>query len=84
MKRRHTIGLLALATALAAVASASSALERPSGTLRLSATLATKWKFNDAYCPPRSPVNIACVRFVGTGPISGLGLAKSTYVKTRS
>ena len=82
MNRRYASGLLALAIGLTAVASATSALDRTSGTLRVSATLATKWKFGDAYCPPKSPVNIACVRFVGTGPIPGLGLAKSTYVKT--
>jgi HYR domain len=82
MTRTHTIGLGALVTALALAGSATSASDRESGTLRVNAKLAARWKFNDAHCPPRSPVNIACARFVGTGPIPGLGLAKSNYVKT--
>jgi hypothetical protein len=77
-----TVGLLALSAALILSATATSSTERASGTLRVEAELVAAWKFSDDYCPPGKPVNIACVRFVGKGPIPGLGMATTTYVKT--
>lgn len=65
---------------LAGAASASG--ERAAGALRVKATFTTTWKFGDEHCPPGKPVNVACIRFLGKGPIAGLGMARTTYVKT--
>ena len=80
--KRSTVVVAAAVVAMAVAGTAPGSSERKSGSLRVNAKLATKWKFGDKYCPPGKPVNISCVLFVGKGQIAGLGLTTSTYVKT--
>ena len=81
MRARAWVAIAACAAVVVA-GTASGSTGRVAGTLRVSAKLATAWKFADKHCPAGKPVNISCVQFIGTGPIAGLGMARSTYVKT--
>ena len=73
------VGSLAGALLIATVATAGP--RRTAGELRVQAILDMSWKFGD-FCPPGTPGNLECVRFLGAGGVPGLGRASVTYVKT--
>ena len=73
------VGSLAGALLIATVATAGP--RRTAGELRVHAILDMSWKFGD-FCPPGTPGDLECVRFLGTGSVPGLGRATVTYVKT--
>ena len=72
------VGSLAVGVSLASVAPATT---RTTGELQVNAVFEMRWAFGD-HCPPGTATHLACVRFLGTGGIPGLGLATVTYVKT--
>jgi HYR domain len=70
----------ALVASLVLAAGASAAGQRATGTLNLSGTFSSTWRFGD-YCDTGTPAGVQCVRFVGTAEVAGLGRATVTYTK---
>jgi hypothetical protein len=81
MNAKLTIGIAALAVALAPAGVVSGAPTLASGTLQLNANITSGRTSDAAYCPPGTPANSGCFRYLGNGGIRGLGRVTTTYVK---
>lgn len=67
--------------ALAAVAEATGAPQRTSGTLDINTTLRSTRTSSANFCPPGTPETSVCARYVAEGRIRGLGRVTSSYTK---
>jgi hypothetical protein len=81
MKRKLTIGFVALVGGAVLATGATGASERAAGTLRISATFAVQWN-RGSDCPPGTPAASSCFRFVGKALVPGLGSVTERYTRT--
>lgn len=82
MRRMRPIAVATLGALAALLLTASlSASPGATGVLQLDGRIATKYRFDDAFCPPGGSMFDRCVRFVGNGQLPGLGRATTTYTK---
>lgn len=81
MKRLAALGFVGSLAGALLIATVATAGPRTTGELRVHSIFDMSWKFGD-YCPPGTARGLECVRFLGTGSVSGLGRATVSYVKT--